>query len=225
MPGVQLLLVDDGSNDGTLSLLNEAQRKYGKTRVEVLALKRNAGKGEAVRQGLIWLQNKHPTLEWAGFIDADGAISVADVKAMQDCIANHKGADMIWSSRVALAGRVIERSSSRHYIARTFATLIGLFEPALPYDTQSGLKLFSANSHLKEVLSQPFKTRWLFEIEMLIRWKSATRGEIKIWEVPLTNWRDVRGSKVANFKESSRLLFEILLVIGLARQANKQRVN
>src|SRR5262249_48655478 len=52
-PDVWLLFVNDGSTDGTLSLLHRVRERLG-DRAALLDLERNGGKAEAVRQGLLW---------------------------------------------------------------------------------------------------------------------------------------------------------------------------
>lgn len=219
IPGVKVLLVDDGSVDATSRVLLAFKSASAPGRVETLLLANNVGKGEAVRQGFLWARANVPESEWIGFIDADGAISLEDIRCLVTTCQERSEFDMIWSSRVALAGRKIERSLSRHYLARAFSTLIGIFEPDLPYDTQSGLKAFSANETLDTILQRPFRTRWLFEIEMLIRWKSAVGLKPKVWEFPVISWRDVAGSKVASWTEVYRMVFEVIRVMRLARRS------
>lgn len=222
IPGVRLLLVDDGSQDQTLERLLEAASFIGGDSVKVLALDRNGGKGEAVRRGFEAL-GPSSNLTWVGFLDADGAITKQDVERIIQIAIGSQDLDMIWSSRVALAGHNIRRSTSRHYVARTFATFIGLFYPALPYDTQSGFKLFKASALIFEVCKERFRTRWLFEIEILIRWAATVNKSPRLWEQPLLSWEDVEGSKVTNPKEVIRLLGEVITVINLARFANSKR--
>jgi glycosyltransferase involved in cell wall biosynthesis len=214
--GVTILLVDDGSTDDTLANLHSFAAEFGSDRVKVFSLEKNSGKGEAVRQGLIQARKMTERFRFLGFMDADGAISVEDIESIVKLGANLDGYEMIWSSRVALAGREIDRSLARHYIARTFSTLIALFYPNLPYDTQSGLKLFTAGIQLDQVISQPFRTRWLFEIEMLLRWRQINNGLVSLWEEPLMRWRDVPGSKVADLREIFRMMNEVTKVISLA---------
>src|SRR5205085_869471 len=51
-PRIELLFIDDGSKDGTASVLADLTREGG-GKIAFHSLPRNAGKGEAVRQGLL----------------------------------------------------------------------------------------------------------------------------------------------------------------------------
>ncbi len=70
------------------------------------------------------------------------------------------------------------------------------------YDTQCGAKLFRACPKIKALFQQPFHSRWIFDVEIIARLIQASRGnelmspEHVIYEFPLTEWRDVPGSKL-----------------------------
>ncbi len=180
--------------------------------MDVLNLQRNRGKGEATRAGMLWgLNGSHPEFTDVGFIDADGAFGQDDLEATcKKCKESSivGDVDAIWASRVALAGRDIQRSPARHYVGRLVATLLSAGADPMPYDTQAGLKLFRISSDLRTCLAQPFETRWLFEVELLARWKNLTGRAMRIWEEPLESWKDVGGSKITG-KESARIAREL----------------
>jgi hypothetical protein len=70
------------------------------------------------------------------------------------------------------------------------------------YDTQCGAKLFRADENLRRVLAKPFDSRWVFDVELLARLAVLGREGLApaledcVYEAPLRNWRDVKGSKV-----------------------------
>ena len=193
---VSWLIVDDGSTDATAELASEASPS---SRWRVLRLPANVGKGEAVRVGL------HEALaiggvEGVGFMDGDGAFAVDDVGRLCGLarvgFSDDSRWDAVWSSRVMLAGRRILRSPQRHYLGRIVATYLSVGSGTMPYDTQSGLKIFAASQTLERCIESPFTTRWLFELELLARWREQEGVPMRIWEEPLHSWIDVSGSKI-----------------------------
>jgi len=209
---IRWLFVNDGSTDNTSKLLTELSESSS---VDVLSFSVNRGKGEAIRAGMLWAFGQSRTsIDCLGFMDADGAFCRPDIdnmilRARELCESGT--VDAVWSSRVALAGRDIRRSVSRHYIGRVVATYLSIGVDSLPYDTQSGLKLFCGSSELRQSIEQPFSTRWLFEVELLTRWAQVTGRPMGIREEPLESWQDVDGSSIS-LRESARIARELLRV-------------
>ncbi len=77
------------------------------------------------------------------------------------------------------------------------------------HDTQCGAKIFDRQV-LDIVVSEPFITQWLFDVEILLRLKQRLGNDIKkkIIEVPLRSWEDVKGSKLG-LKDFIRVPFQI----------------
>lgn len=218
-PDVRWLFVNDGSTDATQDLIDGLCPHPA---VQSLTLPANAGKAEAVRQGLLEALSADP--EAVGFMDADGAFNVEDIRDMVDAFHAKAtvgdGASAVWASRVALSGRDIRRSLKRHYLGRIVATYVSVGQGPMPYDTQAGLKLFVPSPTLVECLRQPFKTRWLFELELLARWQQVTGDGMQIWELPLNYWHDVPGSKIRG-REVARIARELLVVKSEQRKARR----
>ena len=64
------------------------------------------------------------------------------------------------------------------------------------YDTQCGAKLIKSQLAL-DLFKEPFLSKWLFDVELLFRFKSKVPNyEACIIEVPLNNWEDIAGSKI-----------------------------
>lgn len=221
LPEVRWTFVNDGSTDGTLERLSKTADR-GNARV--LDLPRNSGKAEAVRQGMLDVLRGDQETDAVGYMDADGAFDLQDVADIVESFrlrALDSGAfDSVWSSRVALGGRNIERHESRHYIGRVVATVVSQGEESIPYDTQSGLKLFAPSQALNAALAEPFQTRWLFELELLSRWRVLTGSPMQIWEEPLNYWRDVPGSKIRG-KEMVRIAQEIVTIKRVQRKSRR----
>jgi len=200
-PGVDLLLVNDGSRDRTLELLH-ALRAKRPDRVDVLDLERNRGKAEAVRAGLVLAMGKSPQPMAVGFWDADLATPLEAIPAFAAVLRERPDIEMVFGSRVNLLGRKVRRKLLRHWIGRVFATLASLTLRLAIYDTQCGAKMLRATDDVAALLERPFHSRWIFDVEMLARLVRQRRGTDKpqpervIVELPLERWVDRKGSKL-----------------------------
>lgn len=198
--GVDLLFVDDGSRDATLSLLS-AYAATQPERVRVLPLPRNQGKAEAVRQGMRAALEHGADI--VGYLDADLATPPAELLRILETL-QRTGAAVAIGSRVAMLGSTINRRPLRHYLGRIYATAASLLLRVAVYDTQCGAKLFRRGAALSAALAEPFSSRWGFDVELLGRLLTGAPQNPEIpairpadmVEVPLREWRDVAGSKL-----------------------------
>jgi glycosyltransferase involved in cell wall biosynthesis len=219
--GAQFIFVNDGSSDATLECI---ERICDNQRVYLLNLPRNSGKAEAVRLGMLDAVSRSAQgAKIVGFLDADGAFGAEDIQRMislsQVILAD--GYEALWSSRVALSGRQVSRSMSRHYIGRVIATYLSRSVPGLPYDSQSGFKLFKDSQTLRECIDSPFRTRWLFDVELLSRWRDNSGNSLILWEEPVMEWRDIPGSKIRG-TELARIAREVLTVSRSSRSSSRR---
>lgn len=190
--------VDDGSTDGTGAVLSALAAAHPR-RVQVLTLSRNAGKAEAVRQGLLHAAACSPIV---GFWDADLATPLPECERLRDTFQHVPHADWIFGIRLRSLGRTVERRAVRHYLGRVFATATTLALDVHAYDTQCGAKLFRVTPLLQAVLAEPFRSRWIFDVEMLVRAQALLRLDHPdplaplVYEQPLAQWTHQDGSKV-----------------------------
>jgi glycosyltransferase involved in cell wall biosynthesis len=193
---LEILFVNDGSSDGTLRLLTSLAEAEP-ARFSVLDLERNSGKAEAVRRGIAAALERRPDL--VGFWDADLATPLSEIPGFLKIFAARPEIDMVFAARVRLLGRTISRNPSRHYFGRVGATLISHSLGLAVYDTQCGAKLFRATDAVGELFDQPFLSRWIFDVEIiarLVRQRGRDAAARAIYELPITTWHDVQGSKV-----------------------------
>jgi glycosyltransferase involved in cell wall biosynthesis len=198
---VDFLFVNDGSKDDTFAILSKLQTDNPQ-RIKVLNLVKNSGKAEAVRQGMLAVNVAQ--YNYVGFWDADLAVPLSEFPRMAEIIQNKPQLFCLLASRVKLLGYEIVRKPLRHYLGRTFATAASLFLKMSVYDTQCGAKLFRAEI-ISELFSAKFRTHWIFDVEILLRFKlwylqkhvdAVNKLEDYINEMPLLRWQDVDGSKV-----------------------------
>jgi glycosyltransferase involved in cell wall biosynthesis len=197
--GIRFLFVDDGSADSTAQVLEELCIGY-EDRAEFLVLKPNGGKAEAVRRGILHAVRTHE-LDAVGYWDADLATPLAAISGFHDVLSRYPNKEMVFGSRVKLLGRAVKRRALRHYLGRVFATAASVTLRLPIYDTQCGAKLFRVNPHLQKVFSEPFLSKWVFDVEIVARYSelnghSADKMESCVYEYALKEWSDVAGSKV-----------------------------
>lgn len=200
-PEIGFLLVDDGSTDATAEVLRALCARVPE-RLAMLSLAQNSGKAEAVRQGFLAAMARDPAPSTIGFFDADLATPLEALPQFIETLAQRPGIEMVFGSRVNLLGRHVRRKLVRHWIGRIFATFASQMLGVPIYDTQCGAKLFRNGASLASLFSQPFVTRWIFDVEILARLVRERRGtdrpqpEDVIVELPLLRWVDVKGSKL-----------------------------
>ena len=210
---VHFTFVNDGSTDGTLRVIeNLASQRPSK--ISVHHLSKNVGKAEAVRKGMLHVLNNNNLTEkdFIAFWDADLATPLSAVAQFSEKLVQMPHVEMVFGARVALLGRDIQRKFSRHYLGRIFATLASIVLNLRIYDTQCGAKMFRATSDLRDALSSPFTTGWIFDVELIARFKNlrlrdATKPpcENVIYELPLESWHDIACSKLDFFSKIQAL--------------------
>ena len=196
---VDFLFVNDGSTDNTLEILQRLQRVCGPS-VSVLHKPKNAGKSEAVRDGMLRAIEVGNS-SFVGFWDADLATPLEAISDLRQKLIDQPQLEMVFGSRVRLLGRHVHRRAVRHYLGRVFATVVSLMLRLPVYDTQCGAKIFRVTPALSQVLSQPFISRWVFDVEIIARFIALHHQDSgplhdSIYEYPLEKWEDVAGSKV-----------------------------
>lgn len=208
---VEFLLVNDGSRDGTLRLIESLHRE-DPARFSVLNLERNRGKAEAVRLGILAALDRKP--DYVGFWDADLATPLSELQDFLDVLASRPEIEMVFAARVRLLGRSISRNPSRHYVGRVGATLISSSLGLAVYDTQCGAKLFRASEPMRAIFGERFLSRWIFDVEIIarfVRQRGRDAAARAIYELPIKAWHDVKGSKVksTDFVRALRDLWKI----------------
>lgn len=196
-PEIKLLLVNDGSKDRTLEKIREFSLENPK-QVQYLDQQPNAGKAEAVRQGMLRATQQFPGQEYYGFWDADMSTPLEELHWFEVIGGGTFAHKMIVGTRLSRLGAEIQRSMMRHYLGRIFATFASIILDLPVYDTQCGAKIIH-HSLIQRVFEKPFKTKWLFDVEIFARIKQILgRDELmrQTLEVPLRVWKDVKGSKL-----------------------------
>jgi glycosyltransferase involved in cell wall biosynthesis len=214
---VSFIFVNDGSTDNTLEIINQLC-SVAPHQIRCKSLRKNEGKAEAVRQGFLMAIE----LGFAniGYWDADLSTPLYLIDKLCEKLDNDR-ITIVMGSRIRILGCDIKRRALRHYLGRVFATFASLILDLYVYDTQCGAKMFKNNCELRKVFAHPFLVNWIFDVEILARFKEIRKIsgsnflEKTTLEYPLDEWTDIRGSKVKffDFFKASIELATIYLVL------------
>lgn len=190
-PHFSFLFTNDGSRDGTLGILNAMAEKAAN--ISVLNLEQNGGKAEAVRRAFLHLKDQAP-VDYVAFYDADQATPLYELLRLSKRLEEGKF-ECLLGTRFRHLGAKIERKVYRHYLGRIFATIVSMMLKLPIYDTQCGCKFFSWKIVQSNIFENKFVSPWFFDVECLFRMKPLGLI-VGVVEEPLTEWRDVAGSKL-----------------------------
>lgn len=207
---IDIWLVNDGSQDHTLSMLQTLAADH--ERIFVIDIQPNGGKAAAIRKAVLHIGATDRAYDVIGFIDADFSAPLEEFLLLTEAY-ERTGALIIAGARVKMMGRDVHRSILRHYFGRVFATFSVTLLNLPNYDTQCGLKLFERELAL-QLFRDPLFSRWFFDIELFVRAKvllGDTDYRQKIVEVPLNRWKEVGGSKL-KMTDFMKAPFEVLKI-------------
>lgn len=203
---IEFLFANDGSRDNTLEVLQQLCEKH--PHLNYYDIQPNGGKAEAVRKGMLYAaETLNPDL--IAFWDADLATPLNEIPLMIGWA--ERGYDVVMGLRLMRLGAKVRRKTTRHYLGRCFATCASIMLHLPVYDTQCGAKMFRTQV-VRDIFPEQFITRWLFDVEILARYKKRYGEEHaieKIYEFPLFQWIDVDGSQLKSrdfFKAPMELL-------------------
>lgn len=181
-----VFVVDDGSNDGTATLLDKAT---GNERPEkVLTHPKNCGKGAALKTGLTYARQQG--FRYAVTVDADGQHRADDIPALLKAVEEEPDALAIGSR-----GLQHENMPAKSTFANRFSNFWFALQTLqrLP-DTQSGLRVYP--------LRRLHGLRWMsarYEAELTLLVFSAWAG-VKLLPVPVSVYYPPRDQRVTHFR-------------------------
>lgn len=181
--GGEVLVVDDGSADRTAELVRA--RAAEDSRLRLIELPENRGKGAAVRTGMLAAEG-----EFVLFTDVDQSTPIQEWRRLRASF--DAGNDVVIGSReVAGARRIVPQPWYRRAMGYVFMELRGLLVLPGFIDTQCGFKAFR-RAAAQEVFSRSRLDGFCFDVELLV---VALHRGYSVAEVPIA-WTDDPGSKV-----------------------------
>src|SRR5262245_58694341 len=182
-PTVQVLVVDDGSSDGTADLVR-ARAETAAGELELLTVP-HGGKGAAVRAGMIAAEG-----ELVIFTDADMATPPDEIPLLVEALET---VDAAYGSRIQPDGKDMRASQPpwRRALGKAFHTLASIWVVGPVQDTQCGFKGFRRDV-ARDVFGRQLITSIVFDVEVIYLVRKRGYSHLV---VPI-RWADRRGSRM-----------------------------
>lgn len=208
VPGAELIIVDDGSDDDTAHVAERSLAGAGSISCSVIRNNGNRGKGHAVRSGLLAAR-----ADIALFSDADLSTPITEAPKLVDPVERGE-CDLAFGSR-ALDRRLIgvHQPWQREQGGRVF-NLIVRAATGLPFwDTQCGFKAFRMKV-CRPIIEAVRIDRFAFDVELLY---VARLAGLRLREIPV-RWDHDAGSKIDLLSDSFRMVSQVL---GIRKRARR----
>jgi dolichyl-phosphate beta-glucosyltransferase len=198
-----IIVVDDGSTDGTGTVVHEFQRKNGlENRLCLITQKKNSGKGCAVKEGIIASQS-----DLTLFMDSDLPYELNAI--LKIVAALEEGSAMAIGSRELPESKIETKVSPLRYLSgQVYSLMIQAFMFRGIPDTQCGIKGFQ--SEVAKDLFQRMKiNNFGFDVELLF---IARRLNYSIRQIPVTMIDFRPDSRVRIFRDSLVMFLDLLRI-------------
>ena len=202
----KIIIVDNGSIDGTTRLAQNLSQRYDDVHCIVVT---EAGRGRALRQA--WMQS---SADYSCYFDVDLSTDLNLIPALLNAVI-HEGYDIAIGSRL-MAGARIQRSLTREIISRVYNILVRNALSVKFSDTQCGFKAITKEM-IQGLIPQIQNHSWFFDTEMLVL--AANRG-YRIKEIPV-RWVEDPDSRVKLIRTSFENIKAIIRLRRRIKTLNK----
>ena len=179
IPGVEVMVVDDGSPDGTALIVKGLQENN--KHLHLIERHTKAGIGSAYRMAFVWAleQGFDEIIE----MDADGSHQVSDLLRMIDAKTMNPDVGLIIGSRWIRGGKTVNWPRSRELLSRLANRYVRIALGMGINDSTAGFRIYSAQTLRKIDLGHVRSEGYSFQIEMT---RAAHKSGAVIMEVPIT---------------------------------------
>lgn len=192
----EIIVAEDGSNDGTYEILVELEKRNSKIRI--LHTDVRCGKGLALKEAI-----KSAKGNVIGFIDADLSTDMSYLAALINAVLV-EDYDISIGSRIKNANK-INRSKKRSLASMAYNLMVRWILGSKLNDHQCGFKAFKKSSIYK-IIDQINDEQWFWDTEMLIK---AQQNGYRIKEIPV-RWSEANSTSFNLIKDGFAMGFKII---------------
>ena len=196
---LELIVVDDGSRDGTASAVEKFREAH--PTVRLLRNPGNRGKGYAIRHGM-----QEARGEWILYTDADLSTPITEIATLHAAAVQHRADIAIGSRALNRALVEVHQPAFREYSGRFFNLVMRAATDLQFRDTQCGFKLFRSEA-AKKIFPLQKQDGFSFDVEDLV---IAKKLGLQAIEVPV-RWSNVEGTKV-RFSQGLKSFTDLLQI-------------
>ena len=193
----EVVVVDDGSSDGTGAVLAEVAEREPLLKA-LTAPPGRRGKGHALAYGIA-----HASADLVLLADVDLSAPLAETHKLSAALA--RGADVAVGSRAADGAHVEDTPLTRELMGRTFNAFVRAATALDVRDTQCPLKLMPT-ALARELSERQIATGFAFDVELLLR---ARQQGARVVEVPIEFHHD-RDSRVRPLASAVSMAYDVL---------------
>lgn len=195
----EIIVVDDGSSDDTVTIVKHFQKQGIPLRL--IESRPNRGKGYVVKRGMMEGAGKYLL-----FMDADQATKITELDKFLPKI--DEGYEILIGSRRLKNRNVhIVQPKMRQYLGWFYLTLSKMILKIPQLDYNCGFKFYQHEA-AKKIFQKQLMNDWSFDVELILL---AQKYDFKISEVAV-NWTHGEGSKVHPLKDGVRSFLALLKI-------------
>jgi len=200
MEAIEVIVVDDGSTDGTSELARTFSDRL--PNLQVLRHSPNRGKGYSVKQGMLAAKGKFRL-----FSDADLSTPIDELDKMLPLLLSGEFDIAIASRGLPQSQLLVRQPWHREMLGRLFNLVVQALATPGIWDTQCGFKLFRGDV-AERLFSLQTLDGFAFDVEVLYL---ARKFRYRIAEVPV-RWLNDPNTKVQTLRHGMQMLRDLLVI-------------